>query len=289
MIKIKSYVKAIPDTFKPAIEETINNNYKLDYLQQIFNKFPNAYLFLYANFKKVSILTYDSEIDSFDYPDYDNIKYLVEYNHDNIYNNLSVKLGCDFYRADFNLNKLSNQYKIDKGQLYDMLLGISGRYSNMSEACSSYAIVKLKDLAMKLDIKNSTILSKKVKQTILANFDEEYLNSVYTECYDSYLIYNKIMNKLVLITKSKTINSKSGTVYNTFADYITSLLKSVNFDLNKYAELQGVNVKDITNKTINPEPDKLAKVKAWLPETNNTYIWLDNLVSDSISDKKLAC
>lgn len=289
MIKIKSYVKAIPDTFKPAIEETINNNYKLDYLQQIFNKFPNAYLFLYANFKKVSILTYGSEIDSFDYPDYDNIKYLVEYNHDNIYNNLSVKLGCDFCRADFNLNKLSNQYKIDKGQLYDMLLGISGRYSNMSEACSSYAIVKLKDLAMKLDIKNSTILSKKVKKTILANFDEEYLSNVYTECCDSYLIYNKIMNKLVLITKSKTINSKSGTVYNTFADYITSLLKSVNFDLNKYAELQGVNVKDITNKTINPEPDKLAKVKAWLPETNNTYIWLDNLVSDSISDKKLAC
>lgn len=289
MIKIKSYIKAIPDTFKPAIEETINNNYKLDYLQQIFNKFPNACLFLYDNFKKVSILTYSSEIDSFDYPDYDNIKYLVEYNHDNIYNNLSVKLGCDFCRADFNLNKLSNQYKIDKGQLYDMLLGISGRYSNMSEACSSYAIVKLKDLTMKLDIKNSNILSKKVKQTILADFDEEYLNDVYTECCDSYLIYNKIMNKLVLITQSKAINSKSGTVYNTFADYITSLLKSVNFDLNKYAELQGVNVKDITNKTINPEPDKLAKVEAWLPETNNTYIWLDNLVSDSISDKKLAC
>lgn len=289
MIKIKSYVKAIPDNIKPAIEETINNNYKLDYLQQIFDKFPNACLFLYANFKKVSILTYSSEIDSFDYPDYVNIKYLVEYNQDNIYNNLSVKLGCDFYRADFNLNKLSNRYKIGKGQLYDMLLGVSGRYSNMSEADSNYAYIRLKDLAMKLDIKNSNILSKKVKQTILADFDEEYLNHVYTECYDSYLIYNKIMNKLVLITQSKSINSKSGTVYNTFADYITSLLKSVNFDLNEYAKLQGVKVQDITNKTINPEPDKLAKVKAWLPENNNTYIWLDNLVSDSISDRKLAC
>ena len=289
MIKIKSYVKAIPDTFKPAIEETINKNYKLDYLQQIFNKFPNACLFLYANFKKISILTYGTGIDSFDYPEYDNIKYLVEYNHDNIYNNLAVKLGCDFYRADFNLNKMSNQYKIVKGQLYDMLLGFSGKYSNMSGADSNYAFIRIKDLAMKLDIKNSTILSKKVKQTILANFNEEYLNSVYTECYDSYLIYNKIMNKIVLVTKSKTINSKSGTVYNTFADYITSLLKSVNFDLNEYAKLQGVNVQDITSKTINPEPDKLAKVKAWLPETNNTYIWLDNLVSDSISDKKLAC
>lgn len=289
MIKIKSYIKAIPDTFKPAIEETINKNYKLDYLQQIFNKFPNAYLFLYANFKKVSILTYGTDFDSFDYPEYKNIKYLVEHKHDNIYNNLAVKLGYDFYRADFNLNKMSKQYKIDKGQLYNMLLGINGRYSNMSEAGSNYAIVKIKDLAMKLDIKNSNILSKKVKQTILANFDEEYLNSVYTECCDSYLIYNKIMNKIVLITQSKAINSKSGTVYSTFTDYITSLLKSVNFDLNKYAELQGVNVKDITNKTINPEPDNLAKVKAWLPETNNTYIWLDDLVSDSISDRKLAC
>lgn len=289
MIKIKSYIKAVPDTFKPAIEETINNNYKLDYLQQIFNKFPNACLFLYANFKKVSILTYGSGIDSFDYPEYDNINYLVEYNHDNIYNNLSVKLGCDLYRTDFNFNKLANQYKIGKGQLYDMLLGFFGKYSNMSEAGYNYAFIRIKDLAMKLDIKNSTILSKKVKQTILANFDEEYLSYVYTECCDSYLIYNKIMNTLVLVTQSKAINIRLGSVYNTFADYITSLLKSVNFDLNKYAELQGVNVKDITNKTINPEPDKLAKVKAWLPETNNTYIWLDNLVSDSISDKKLAC
>jgi len=289
MIKIKSYIKAVPDTFKPTIEKTINNNYKLDYLQQIFNKYPNACLFLYANFKKVSILTYGSGIDMFDYPEYDTIKYLVAYSPDNIYNNLSVKLGCDFYRADFELNKLSNHYKIKKGQLYNMLLGFSGKYSNRSEADSNYAFIRLKDLTMKLNIKNSNILSKKVKQTILADFDEDYLNEVYTECFDSYLVYNKIMNKLVLITQSKALNSKSGTVYNTFADYITSLLKSVNFDLNKYAELQGVNVKEITNKTINPEPDKLAKVKAWLPETNNTYIWLDNLVSDSISNKKLAC